>query len=82
METNTFVQQSFNFDQFLIENINDYPCVDSFESSNENLLNLNNDIQMKNHTTGILKKNKQMRINHEKHLCSIRKEIKTEGNTK
>ena len=60
METNELVLESFDYDQFFNENTDEFhtmSCIESINSTNENLLNLNNnnngDTPSKNRTTGI-----------------------------
>ena len=59
MENSELIHESFDYDQFFSENIDDYhtmTCMD-ISSTNENLLNLNNNNLMemptKNRITGI-----------------------------
>lgn len=58
METNELMQESFDYDQFFSENMDDYHAMTFIDlnSTNENLLNLNNNINLdpptKNRTTG------------------------------
>ncbi|CAF3372187.1 unnamed protein product [Rotaria sp. Silwood1] len=58
MENNELIHESFDYDHFFNEHTDDYhtmSCIESINSTNENLLNLNNnniDTSTKNRTTG------------------------------
>ena len=54
MDNNELLQESFDYDHFFGENTDDYHTMTCLETTNENLLDLNNnnETQMKNRTTG------------------------------
>jgi hypothetical protein len=57
MDNNELIHQSFDYDHFFGDNTDEYHTMTCVESTNENLLDLNNngDTSIKNRTTGSIK---------------------------